>query len=115
MYFGSQAAPAGKPCWGARMIVNHGHVDLLPDRQGVLNREDNANELEVLFHRLNQEGGLARLKLVIGELLATGDMRHDQPEDFIIFHEGLVMHANTNGSHGYCYVSAWVDDEEEGQ
>jgi hypothetical protein len=113
--FGSDACPKdAKAVWGARLIVKGNFVDFVHDRQDLKGLGD---PIKDLLHALNVEGGLNYLKEMVGELLTTyfGDdldpaMQHDTAEDFIIFYKNMVMHANTNGSYGYCYVSVWLDE-----
>jgi hypothetical protein len=39
-------------------------------------------------------------------------MHTREAEDFILYMDDrLVIHANTNGSAGYCYVTAWMYPE----
>jgi len=104
--FGSNVAPhTARAVWGARLIVTHGFVDFVYDRQDCYGEDTNE-----LLDRLNQ-GLVEVLKERVGELLGWhAGMRPDRAEDFILYDEdGLVMHGNTNASYGYCYVSAWLE------
>ena len=116
--FGSNVCPdSAKAVWGARFIVKGNFVDFVHDRQDLKGLGESISDL---LHALNVEGGLNYLKEMVHELLTTyfgGDldpaMQHDTAEDFIILHKNMVMHANTNGSYGYCYVSVWLDEPAE--
>ena len=106
--------------WGARLIVTQqGAVDLVPDRMG----SDGGGQSAVLMALLNARFPYSMLRDTISTLLKglrvrEGDMwvkiqmHTREPEDFILFMDDrLVVHANTNGSAGYCYVTAWLYPE----
>jgi hypothetical protein len=92
--------------WGARMIVTQqGDVDMLPDRQG----GDDGPHTEELFDMLNERFPNKELRDTIGKLLRGYEMSTREGEDFIVYlDDRLCIHANTNGSAGYCYVTAWL-------
>lgn len=92
--------------WGARLIVTQdGGVDFLWDRQGSDEGEHSRDLLNMLDKRLN----VIELRKIIGDLLVSYDMQTRQAEDFILYlDDRLVIHANTNASAGYCYVTAWM-------
>lgn len=90
--------------WGARMIITQdGSVDFVQDRQGAAGENRAA-----LFSALQAEMPMARLRAAIGDLLCAGEMQTREARDFVL-HESseLEIHANTNASAGYCYVTAW--------
>jgi hypothetical protein len=89
--------------WGARMIVTQtGDVDFLPDRA---DRAGDPDGWPVLEERCS----LRVVKSIIADLLRSGLMQTRQGADIILYQDELVtVHANTNGSYGYCYVTAWV-------
>jgi hypothetical protein len=90
--------------WGARMIVTQtGDVDFLGDRS------DASGDTDALFLLLDMRCSLPLLRDTIGDLLRRGWMQTRQGEDFIVHQDDqLTIHANTNGSAGYCYVTAWL-------
>jgi len=92
--------------WGARLIVTqNGDVDFLPDRQGSDEGEHSSDLLAVL----NERFPVPTMRDLLGVLLRCYDMQTRQAEDFIIYMDDrLTVHANTSGSYGYCYVTAWL-------
>ena len=103
--------------WGARLIVDQdGMVDMLGDRQGT----DDGPHADELLQHLN--GPVLRGTMeTIGDLLRGSvfedewvQMSTREREDFIVYQDDrLCIHANTNGSAGYCYVTAWLYSVEE--
>lgn len=108
--------------WGARLIVTQdGDVDILWDRQG----SDGGPHSQALFQALEERYPVLDLKEQISELLRGDFYRTEVPgvylwmqmstreaEDFILhLDDRLVVHANTNSSAGYCYVTAWLYPE----
>ena len=103
--------------WGARLIVTQdGTVDLVPDRQGT----DGGPHSQEILAELNKRFAWGQLSAVIRELLVgirfpDGErvrMGTREEEDFILYlDDRLVIHANTNASAGYCYVTAWLYPE----
>ncbi len=91
--------------WGARLIVNQdGATDFVHDRQGS-DRGDHSSEL---FDLLRERFPIADMHDLLAELLADFTMDTRTGEDFIFYlDDRLVVHANTNGSAGYCYITAW--------
>lgn len=91
--------------WGARLIVTQdGSVDFLNDRQGCAG-ENRPGLLAVL----NAEMPMGRLRAAIGDLLRSGKMLTREARDIVIHQSNeLEIHANTNASAGYCYVTAWL-------
>lgn len=91
--------------WGARLIVNQdGLVDFLHDRHGFAG-EHRKNMIKVL----TSEFPVPRMTQTIGDYLKSGQMKTREEKDFTIFANRLLeVHANTNGSGGYCYVTAWL-------
>lgn len=115
--------PDAIAAWGARLIVTQdGDVDMLPDRQG----SDGGPHANSLFQALDDRFPASRMTGLVSELLRGDFYRTDVPgvtlfiqmstregEDFVLYlDERLVVHANTNGSAGYCYVTAWLYPEE---
>jgi hypothetical protein len=106
--------------WGARMIVDQwGMVDILPDRQ-----DAGGPDYKDLLARLNG-GVLKEVKETISDLLRYNEffevddlgfrfsfadgLLTNKAEPFIVHMDDRVtVYANTNGSYGYCYVTAWL-------
>lgn len=96
--------------WGARMIVHQdGSVDVLWDRVG----DDNGPRSEELCHMIDARFPIRPdLAGVLASLLSSYEMSTREGEDFVLYlDDRMVVHANTNGSHGYCYVTAWLYEE----
>ena len=111
--FGYNAGlPAGRTvAWGARLIVTQdGHVDFVYDRQGVIGEEEPRRRL---LDYLN--GNAIPIERVIADLLRRGVMQTAVAQEFTVHADSVVVvKANTNASHGYCYVVAYfvnTDDE----
>jgi hypothetical protein len=92
--------------WGGRFIVTQdGRVDLPYDRQGGDRGPHTGRLLALLGERFPPD----ELFRLIGDLLQAGTMDTRHGEDFILYHdEAIAVHANTNGSGGYCYVTAFL-------
>lgn len=90
--------------WGARMIVDQrGHVDFVPDRQGA------AGDSDRVFDALDERLPLPVLREKISNLLRSGEMQTRVAADLRLYDDDVVeVHANTNASAGYCYVTAWL-------
>jgi len=95
---------AAETAWGARLIVTQdGSVDFVQDRQGCAGENRPA-----LLSALNAEMPMGRLRAAIGDLLRSGEMQTREARDFVLHQSNeLEIHANTNASAGYCYVTAW--------
>lgn len=96
--------------WGAWLIIDQlGHVELVWDRQGadgpLLERAQFLLLLEERFPGDKLTDAIAwLLQLGPAEGMSTRDA-----EDFILYQDDdMVVHANTNASAGYCYVTAWT-------
>jgi hypothetical protein len=98
--------------WGARLIVTQGgDVDFVGDRQGADGPQEAKDRL---FQVLNATLDPARLRNLLADMLAEGWMSTREREDFILhMDDELVVHANTNASAGYCYVTAWLPARRE--
>lgn len=109
--------PEGAPAtWGARVIVTQdGHVDFVADRMGGAGPEKQGRDLLFL---LNTRMPPSEMGAILRDLLREGWMETRAREDFILYmDDDLIVHANTNASAGYCYVTAWltpVDEDEFG-
>lgn len=96
--------------WGARLIVTQdGHVDMVPDRQG----GDGGPHAQELLDLLTERFRPTVLKDTIRELLSTYEMHTREAEDFTLYlDDRICVHANTNASAGYCYVTTWLWPQE---
>jgi hypothetical protein len=97
--------PEGRTvAWGARLIVHQdGRVDFVRDRQSVIGA---AEPLRRLLDYLNATD--IPIERRIADMLRRGTMRTSVAQDFTVFADGVVIvKANTNASHGYCYVVAY--------
>lgn len=102
--------PTDSPgAWGCRLIVTQdGHVDFLGDRQGCAGTE---SDRQRVLSELNQRFGIGKLEYAISERLRTRAMDTRKAEDFELFNDRILeVHANTNASAGYCYVTAWLKE-----
>ena len=109
--WGLNAHPDDSPgFWGARAILNVGldnPIDLLPDRQS-----GGGPLLPVLADLLNQGGGLKIAQARVYALLNNFLMDPREGKLFtLIDTDMMTLVANTNGSHGYLYLSAWLKPE----
>ena len=104
--FGYNAGlPEGRTvAWGARLIVDQGgHVDFVPDRQSLIGAEEPRRRL---LDYLN--GNDIPIERRIADMLQRGVMRTAVAQEFTVYADGVVIvKANTNASHGYCYVVAY--------
>ncbi len=93
--------------WGMRMIVTQrGDADIVPDRMG----SDEGPHSQRLLDLLNERVRLPEVRDMVGELLRAHVMVTTKGEDFILYMDDeITVHANTNASFGYCYVTAWLD------
>ena len=95
--------------WGARFITNGSELDLVWNRQSTVWRDEDAlNELVELLN-----GGV--LDIIRGAYKSKyqrGDGRGDEDNEGIVA-DGRRVKAvgNTNASHGYFYVAAWLKGE----
>lgn len=99
-------APAA---WGARLIVNQeGWVDLVPGRQDAIGSDE---AVKALLDQLN--GGVNKVWMErLREQLVAGKIRVNQSADVTLYEdEALIVAGNTNASHGYFYVAAYLKEE----
>jgi hypothetical protein len=108
--WGLNAHPNDSPgYWGARAIKSGGSrpIDLLPDRQS-----GGGDLFGVLADLLDKRGGMAIAQARVYALCDNFLMKPDESREFTIIDCDLMkMVANTNGSHGYIYLSAWLKPE----
>ena len=94
--------------WGARAIFHFNGWDIVPDRQGWLAINDDArNTLGSLLG-----GGIlrtARQRFV--KLVSDGRVSSDEAREVVFYEDHRVrVVGNTNGSHGYVYLTAMLLD-----
>lgn len=105
----NQYIPDGlKAAWGARLIVSQGGmVDLVHDRQDAAG--DDALVADMLAWVNHGAWAAARDK--IAEALRTRTIQTTTGSPFLAYEdERGIMLGNTNGSHGYFYLVAWLFD-----
>lgn len=93
-----------RAAWGARALYGGmgGKIDILADRQSCKGDEE---DRKLLVSWLNRCGGLRRMReLVKAESLGANERRE-------VRIDGGYFHcvANPNGSHGYLYITAYMD------
>ncbi len=103
----------GSPAvWGARAIwpsslplTSHFPLDLLPDRQSL--RGDEAAK-DGLCHLLNN-GVLEAAQARMAAYVRKGLVRPDTRNEVVLYDSSLIkVVGNTNASHGYFYVTAFI-------
>jgi hypothetical protein len=112
-----ETMPWGYPCevpsgtkivWGARAIFNPRDVhpmDLLPDRQGF---HGDAGEWLGLKYLLNN-GVLEAAQARLTAYVRKGTVRRDEEREVVLYESTLIkVVGNTNASHGYFYVTAFI-------
>jgi hypothetical protein len=111
--------PAGVPAnapavWGARGIIDGGRfLGLLHDRQGCWAVDD--THRAALDALLNDCRVLEIVRRVFTEKCDAGEIRSDEPNEVVLYSTlGLTVIGNSNGSHGYFYVSAFLHPYPEG-
>lgn len=95
--------PDSPGAWGARLIVSQlGYVDVVHDRMGA------AGDRRIL-DELNERFSMLQMREMISNRLITGIMQTRTAAEIVLFSDDVIeVHANTNGSGGYCYVTAWL-------
>lgn len=104
--YAQDVAPADAlAVWGARTILEGGTFGLVHDRQSLIGE---GVERVNLLERLNC-GILREAQETVRELLRDGTMRSSEAGAFILHHDDrVIVYGNTNGSHGYLYLTAWL-------
>jgi hypothetical protein len=106
----SRLVPDGvEAAWGARLIVNQeGWVDLVPGRQSAIGSNHGIATLLGYLNGGANKKWMARLE----EMLRAGEVRVNQSADVTVYEDAtLVVRGNTNASHGYFYLAAWLKEE----
>lgn len=120
-WFGLRPDGDSRAIWGARAIdsmhasfrvdcglqdPDRGTLSLLPDRQSF---EGDAADLAALTALLNDCDILRRAQERWRELKAGGEVSGSEASRKTLFEGPLIrVDANTNGSHGYVYLAAWL-------
>jgi hypothetical protein len=108
--WGLNAHPEDSPAyWGARAILTSGKnpIDFVPNRQS-----GGGDLFSVLASLLNDAGGLKIAQARVRALLDTWQMSSRESKLFtLVDNDMMTMVANTNGSYGYLYISAWLKPE----
>lgn len=96
-------AEGAPTAWGARLIVDQdGYVDFVHDRQGAA-----GVDRDQFLDLLNAEFPISDLRGEIRTLLSDGRMNTRVGNHFVLHKtDTIVVHADTRGSGGYCYVIA---------
>lgn len=111
--WGLQPPPSAVAAWGARAIFDNGNgsIDLLHDRQSCAGADEAAKKQ--LVEILNG-GVLKKINEKVRSRWSEGriDPTTECPQLLIQQRHGdayaLFVEANTNGSHGYLYIVAYI-------
>jgi hypothetical protein len=109
------AVPNGtKAAWGARAIFAMPHygckafMDLLYDRQGTCYLDGHKDAVQTLTGLLNK-GALATAQARFNTLVQAGEVHTRECGEVVLYDDDTIkMVGNSNGSHGYFYVAAWL-------
>jgi len=114
--FGLIAPEGVTACWGARAIFRDGYVELLHDRQSVAGDETEAHRVVDAMNASHKRGeervnALQLAKARALKLYDRGKIHGHAAERVRLYEDkgGLVIEANTNGSHGYLYLVAYFE------
>jgi hypothetical protein len=117
----NQGLPEGvRAAWGCRLIVTQtGGTDFVANRQGFYDGERSADGVAAWINSPVNPAAMGDKPVfgyaleVISELLRSYEMNTREAGEFTIYEdERGVIKANTNGSAGYCYVCAWLREDE---
>jgi hypothetical protein len=107
--------PALKNGWGARALFKTRRprpLEFVRGRSSHIGSDDVARKI---VHRLNAR--IDELQARARELYLSGELDPTTQGDDntrLIDTDELIVEANTNGSHGYLYIAAWVPGDELG-
>lgn len=108
-WFGLPAVETSPATWGARAIDDGRTFGLLGDRQSMAGEPEH---LDALTSVLNDMGVLAKCQETFGRMKAAGEVRGDRADLVTLYEDWFVkVEANTNGSHGYVYLRAFIKPE----
>ena len=105
MKWGYKVPEGVETAWGARAIFGRDYMDLLPDRQDAIGTEENRKRLADLLN-----GGVLQemQKNYAGFVESRAIVKYD-PDEVVLYEDDMCMAwGNSNGSHGYFYVTAWL-------
>jgi len=96
--------------WGARTIwKGYGPMDIVHDRQSVL-ATDKVTADRLVAH-LNG-GALKKANKRLDELANRWEVSPSEPNEVVLYDDASVrIIGNTNGSHGYLYITAQLKEE----
>ena len=96
--------------WGARFISQRGYLDLVWNRQSIAWRDEEAKEELITL----LDGGVIELiRKVYKDLWDRFEVRGDEAEEHLLVDGRVKAIGNTNASHGYFYVSAWLKEDSD--
>lgn len=105
-WFGLPAVEDSPATWGARAIDDGRTFGLLGDRQSALGEPEHRKALVTV---LNDMGVMAKCQERFGQMKSTGEIRGDKANLVTLYEDWFVkVEANTNGSHGYVYLRAYI-------
>ena len=94
--------------WGARMITQGAYLDFLGDRQSLVYRTEEARDK--LTTALDG-WVIKQMREVYKRKYDRFEVSPNYEHEFIIYEgKDIMALANTNGSFGYLYISAWLKD-----
>ena len=87
--------------WGARLIITQaGDVDIVGDRQHAV-----GDEIDALLDHLNS----VPWKLSLSNMLKAYEVSTREAAEVTVFEDNkILVRGNSNASHGYFYVAAWL-------
>jgi hypothetical protein len=102
--WGGFAPERAKTMYAARSIWNsfQEHFDIVPNRRTYVGSEEATDEL----HKWLWEEGHAMLN----KAFLNNDIRGSSDEYVLVKQGKFVMLGTPNQSHGYAYISAWVEE-----
>ena len=96
--------------WGARTILEAGSFSIVSNRQDI---NGESADCKILADALNT-WILEKCRQTVSELLRTDQMRASQRNQFELYDgPSFRVVANTQGSCGYLYVTAWFKANDE--
>lgn len=102
--------PQAPAAWGARAILERGagggrQAGLLPDRQSMVGPE----ELRIQLRDALNGGALAAMQRQIARLYRKGEIRDSEAREVVLYDDPEIrIIGNTNASHGYIYLVAYI-------
>jgi hypothetical protein len=89
--------------WGARLIVTQtGDVDIVHDRQHAIG---DSKSIQVLLSRLDEWTWRDNLR----DMLKSFEVSTRSAAEVTVYDDDMItVRGNSNGSHGYFYIAAWL-------